>query len=225
MKRIIGVLGCKEKEVTSHILYEVLNYAGEKVEIIKSTKDIDKYLNIKSKSKSELETGITILEINSCNIKQIYNNRLNLDIIIDIDMDRDKKDTEEYIFNKIELMTNLKKDSLLIINSDDKDSIKLISKNKDSIVITYGLNSKSSVTTSSIDFDDSIKFNLCLQRKLNTLHNNYIEEFEYPILTNLISVESLYSTLAAISALLYLDIDIDLIADTISRLGKIRCIS
>lgn len=226
MEKIIGVMGCKEKKVISQTLKRALNYTGENVKIVKSSMDIEKYLK-KLKAEIEKESVITILEINSSNIEEIYNSKLNLDIIIDIDMqkDKDKKDREEDILNKIKLINNLKKDSLMIINSDDRDSIKLSSTNKDSIVITYGLNSKSSVTTSSIDFDDNIKFNLCLQRKLNTLGNNYIEEFEHPILTNLISVEGLYSMLAAISALLYLDIGIDLIAETISKLDKVRCIS
>lgn len=227
MKKIIGVIGCKNREVTSQILKEVLKCAGKKVKIIKSRDDTGVYLNIKTKTDLEKETEIIILEINSSNIRQVYNRKLDLDIIIDTDISRyiDNKHIEDYISNKLLLINNLNKNSLLIINSDDKDSIKLSSKNKNVIVMTYGLNSKSSVTTSSINFDDNIKFNLCLQRKLNTLHNNYIEEFEHPILTNLISVESLYSTLAAISALLYLDIDIYLIAESISKLGKVRYIS
>ena len=204
MEKIIGIIGCKEKKLTSYMLGEVLKYGG--------------YLE---------KNDVKILEINLEEVKDISKLAKKLDIIIDIDMtlDRSRKNRQVYLDNKVKLINNLAKDSLLIINSDDKESINHSRENKKCIVMTYGLNAKSSITTSSIDFDDNIKFNLCLQRKLNTLENNHIEQFEHPISTNLKEIENLYSTLAAICALLYLDIDINLIAKSISNTEKMKCIN
>lgn len=223
MEKIIGIIGCKEKKLTSYILSEVLKSSGYKTRIISSSKVIDKYINSKERVEENKEKDIKILEMNLEKIKNTLNVSKNLDIIIDIDMtlDRCKINRERYLSNKIKLINNLKKDSLLIINSDDKDSVKHTSENNKCLVMTYGLNARSSITTSSIDFDNSIKFNLCLQRKLHTLKNKNIEQFEYPISTNLIEMENLYSTLAAICASLYLDVDITLISETISKLNKI----
>ncbi|HBX48794.1 MAG TPA: UDP-N-acetylmuramyl peptide synthase, partial [Clostridiaceae bacterium] len=70
--------------------------------------------------------------------------------------------------------------------------------------ITYGLNSKSTVTASSIDDTDKLQFSYCLQRGIYTISNEIIKPFEKPFIESGSSDEILYY-LAALTCILIID--------------------
>ena len=84
-------------------------------------------------------------------------------------------------YNIEDIKSLLRKSKICIINSDKGDLNSLLSDLQDSIVITYGLNSKSTITISSCNVDENIDVNLCLQRDIVHLNNNKVEPFEFNI--------------------------------------------
>ncbi len=69
--------------------------------------------------------------------------------------------------------------NLCLLNSDEETKLNI--KNK-TVVISYGLNPLSTVTASSIKYDDEILcFQFCLQRTIYSLSGKKIEPQEFPI--------------------------------------------
>lgn len=190
MKKVIGIIRCKENLVNLEILHELL----------KLKNDID----------------ITMLEIDIDDIEEASSLDLGLDIIVDVDIVLDEKEQDLCLAKKIRLINNLEDNDLLVVNADNTYTIKLSSSSEKPIIMTYGLNGKSSITISSLNFDDNrTKFNLCLQRMLTTVNGVDIEQFEYPIEMGLMTMDSLYTIIAFISTSLYFGVDIEDIAKTL----------
>lgn len=86
--------------------------------------------------------------------------------------------SKETIFKKNEMIANIiKKAKYLIMNSDEKillDEIKMISGN----IITYGFNTKSTITTSSVN-EESIL--VCIQRTIKNRLEEVIESQEIEV--------------------------------------------
>lgn len=141
---------------------------------------------------------------------------INMDVLIDLDINLAKE--EKYLEDKMKLISSLKKDTLLIINADDSQGVRLASVSDQPIVMTYGLSGKNSLTISSLDFNHRTNFNLCLQRRLKTARNIEILQFEHPIEMNLINMDQLYGVIATISACIYFDIDIEKIERTLAEI-------
>lgn len=86
---------------------------------------------------------------------------------------------------------------ICILNSDDKDMIQILSKLENVLSITYGLNSKASVTISSVNINSYIEANLCLQRDLVPINGEKVEPCEFYIETNSNNEKHIYPILAA----------------------------
>jgi len=65
--------------------------------------------------------------------------------------------------------------SIYLINTDVKENLNILESLK-GVVITYGFNTKASVTVSSVD-DENIS--ICIQRGIESLSNQKIEPIEY----------------------------------------------
>lgn len=84
------------------------------------------------------------------------------------------ENNEEIIQNR-ELLKNIIKNTRnIVINTDVDNSLELIENIKLS-VITYGFNSKATITASSVANDDIL---ICLQRKMNNIYGEEIEPQE-----------------------------------------------
>lgn len=226
MKKVIGIIGSKEKSIVSAIISSIFQNEECSSKII-SSEDLRKqeFVNKKNIEKAE-DVDVLIIEIDKSNIKTIIKSEIELDIIVEIDMTLDKYRKDDYFNDKVKLVKDLKQHKLLIVNTDDENSIKLSYENQQIIVLAYGLNGRSSLTASSLDLDNKIKFNLCLQRTIKTLFNSYVEPFEYPMEVNLVGVDNLYCVFAAVSVALYFNIELETIIKTFLRLelGGIKVI-
>ena len=92
-------------------------------------------------------------------------------------------------FRNVKILKEMFKNTkYLIINSDIEDNLRLL-ENVKAIVITYGFNSKATITASSVSEDEVI---ICLQRSIKNKNSKNIEiqEIKYPIYNNS------YSTMA-----------------------------
>lgn len=91
----------------------------------------------------------------------------------------------------------LKMSKVCILNTDESDLTILLSELEDIIVITYGYNSKATVTISSYNIDQYIEANLFLQRDLTPLHGEKIEPFEFLLELTSTNKDYIYPLLAA----------------------------
>ena len=98
-------------------------------------------------------------------------------------------------FNKIEHLKKLLENTdYLIVNSDIENNFKLL-QNMKTIVITYGFNSKSTITASSVGEEEIL---LCIQRMLKDKNGKEIDLQEVKIPIN----ENASCTMAVASLLL-----------------------
>lgn len=231
--KVIGVTGTNGKTTTTTLIYEILKNSGVPVGLIGT-------LNIRIKEKI-IETSLTtpppedifyylsqmvqegvkvvVMEVSSHGLKNERVHQINFDIAIHTNIEKDHlnfhKTFDDYVASKKKLFDQLAPGNIGIINIDDSNSLKLLENNQDIVVLTYGLNKRSSITASSINVDTGLFFNYSLQRGITTLSGIEIDPFEYPIQLNLLGGHNVYNALAAISCCLLLDISIEKIAKAI----------
>lgn len=75
----------------------------------------------------------------------------------------------------------LSKSKVCIVNSDIDNLSSLLSNLEDTLVITYGLSNKATITISSYNINTHIDVSLCLQRAIIPLTNEKIDPFEFNI--------------------------------------------
>jgi UDP-N-acetylmuramoyl-L-alanyl-D-glutamate--2,6-diaminopimelate ligase len=121
---------------------------------------------------------------------------------------------QNYVLSSIRsFISQIPEGKPIIVNNDNDLVLKALEASKNTIVITYGLNKKSAVTATSLDINDQISFNYCLQRSFTTCSGNVLEPFEMPITINLLGNGNVNNALAAITCALYYDVDISHVKD------------
>lgn len=117
---------------------------------------------------------------------------LILNTIIDIDL------LEKY-FDK------LKNTSIILVNTDDKDLVNIISRQNFNF-ITFGFNPKSSITLSSFKIGTLDTSVICIQRDIQTINQTELNEQEFLINSKNISE---FDILLTCSVLIVFDFSID----------------
>lgn len=183
---IAGIIGSEGKLQTASIINSILTSKGEKVSIIDTMsmpgfdgKRIKAYI-------SELEKnniGMLILKTGLPDIDRYLPDDMRFDILVYTD-----KAEDSATFDKIEHITRLNRifslmaeKGVAIVNVDDSQLIDLLQGMRHRF-ITYGFNTKASVTTSSVGdtvFKDG--FICCLQRRISTRAGEIIEPQEYKL--------------------------------------------
>lgn len=232
---LVGITGTNGKTTTSYILEHILKNAGFKTGVI-GTLGIrlgEKYIptNLTTPEPEVLfyelnemvkeKVEVVIMEVSSHGLKLARVHGLDFDIAIHTNIGYDHmnfhKTKSDYIKSKKILFDSLKKNGISIINLDDKDGLKLIERNTNTLALTYGLNPKSSITASSLKLQENISFNLYIQRGLTSLNDVEIEPMEIPISMKLIGRHNIYNALAAISGALCFGIQPNDIAESLSK--------
>ena len=112
------------------------------------------------------------------------------------------------IYEKDKLKELVSRSQYIIINSDEDEWIHLLNDNITTIVITYGFNNKASINLSSIDKQDIIEINICVQREIQTINGTIVEPFELPIKIDTKEKVNIYSILSIIACGLVMDKDL-----------------
>lgn len=108
--------------------------------------------------------------------------------------------------NPRRLFTFLKEKNILIVNSDD-ESVFPFSINSGTTLITCGLNSKSSVTASSIECLSEVEtIQFCIQRTIKTFSGVSLEPQEFQV--NADRKKSVNTVLATVTAAMVFDTEI-----------------
>lgn len=151
---------------------------------------------------------ILIFQLTKKTADKIMGLNLCLDVIVDTGLNCDD-------YRNPSIRSLVKNCKYFIMNVDEKNSINVLDEDIKSLVITYGLNNKATVTASSLTFGNDIKFNICLQRECTTIRGNKVEPMEYPITIDLIGRLNFYNSLAAITFCLIYGISIENINDAL----------
>ena len=139
--------------------------------IICDNKD-EKYLKktLESNFKSNKKQNSVII-INEKSIENIQNVQFETVLI--------SSNNEKVLSQKEAIKKILNNVKYLIINADIKTNFEILN-NMNLNVITYGFNSKSTVTASSVEEDILV----CIQRKISNINNNVVDEQEVKISNN-----------------------------------------
>ncbi len=164
---VIGIVSDNYKENLAKNLFNYLKKRG------KTGVLIEKYSNTNyTQNSTELDYIIFDLKIDDINEN---NYSLEFDIILER-----FESSKVYNEDKLqELIFKIKNNGYFIFNSDYINKISF--KCSEIYPITYGLNSKSTVTASSVNDIEGLEFSFCLQRNILSMGNEIIQPFEKPL--------------------------------------------
>lgn len=210
---IAGIIGSEGKVQTASLINSILASIGKKVSVIDSSsllgldgRRIRAYVCELEKN----DIDLLLLKTGISDIDKFISFEMQFDIAIytdkaeDID-ESDKNKNSEKMERAFSLMAEK---GVAIVNVDDSDLIRLLQGMKHRFV-TYGFNSKASITTSSIGdtvFKDG--FICCLQRSISTHNGKVIEPQEYKLKLEANEFDS-HNVLAAASFAIINDIDLN----------------
>lgn len=142
-----------------------------------------------------------------------YKKKADILIISDIISDEDFHKLKNYIYDF--------PSDIIITNADDDKSNKLFAQGIKSTLITCGLNPKSSITASSISYEDQgYEFNYCVQRTFFDLKGRLIEPMEIPVEIKISEQYNIYNSLFAITVLLIFGYEIKEIQKIVKNFEK-----
>lgn len=168
------------------------------------------------------DRNLDFLIIDDLKTKCLYDftRRYTFDTVIDDWITEKEKENSHNIEKKRNMIENLKRNGIIMINNDNKGIDNYFDSLKDKIVITYGLNAKSTITASSLHINENISFNCCIQRGLTTSNGNEIEQMEFPIKIRQYDGFNISYFLSAIGTALIYEVPVDKIQRTMYELGK-----
>jgi UDP-N-acetylmuramyl tripeptide synthase len=210
---IAGILGSEGRLQTANIITSILTTNGEKVSVIDSADMLNldsvrirEYIRELKKNNVDL----LLLKAEPADIDRLLFDELRFDILIYTDKTENSANFEKAEYsNKFKRAFSLMAEKgVAIVNVDDNELIRLLQGMKHRF-ITYGFNTKASVTTSSIG--DSVSkegFICCLQRSIPARDGNIIEPQEYKLHLDAGEFDS-HSVLAAASFAIINGIDLN----------------
>ena len=210
---IAGIIGHEGKSKTANLINSILSLTGRRVSIIDS-KSLTNLGNHRIKSYiSELDKNnidILILKMEITDAEKENFDYLHIDVMIYIDKADDLSEIDTKSYNDLirKNFSLLDEKGIAIINIDDHELIQFLQGMKYSIV-TYGFNSKASITTSSIgDIVYKDNFMCCLQRTISAKNGHLIEPQEYRIRMATAGLNT-YNVLAAASFAIINGVDLN----------------
>ena len=207
--KTIGIIGTHGKTSILYILEHILFHCKRSVG---SLSDLGVRIN-KNKLPDHTDWVKAIEEMQKNDVEfllmEIHHDSLFLDIAFDcviissMDVNKNSDALEGYK----ELICNARS---VLLNADSEGSLELIKGISNLYVITYGLNSKSTVTASAIYVcEGRIEYNYYLQRGILSAGGKEVMIQEMPIACSLLGYQNIYNTTAVITTALLFDIDIE----------------
>lgn len=181
---VAGIVGHQGKIQTANLINSILSLTGKKVSVINSKSLAGLGSRLMKNYICELEknnTDILVIKIDISDVADYTFNDLHFDVIIYTDQSDELSESEKQNHERIMrcIFKMIDEKGVAIINIDEGDALRLLEGARNHIV-TYGFNSKASITTSSVGdsvFDDS--FICCLQKTISAKDGQVIEPQEY----------------------------------------------
>lgn len=177
----IGILCSKRDNLIHNLINRIFTRSGYKLVYNNGIK----ILSFKDKS-------VLIMELSPKTIKNAHDLGLSFDIIIQNMLN--KEDYENPLIKEM-----VAKAKHIILNIDDENSTKILERDIEGLIITYGINKKATITASSLSDINKIEFNICLQREYEAIDGQKIEPMEEPIILNPIKGLNIYHGLGSIA--------------------------
>lgn len=171
--------------------------------------------------KSEKNLNFVILVDLKTKFLEDFSAKYKFNTLIDCGSTGKQKNKEDIIEQKKVMFDCLKRNGISIIYNDNDVLLSHFNSLKNKIVITYGLNAKSTITASSIDSNEYISFICCIQRGITTSNGNEIEPMEFLIKSKTHGVFNVTHFLSAVGAALIYEVPIDNIKDTIYKFNPL----
>lgn len=210
---IAGIIGSEGKLQTAGLISSILTSKGKKLSVVDSKNLFELDLKRIKAYIAELEknsTDILMLKINIADIDSFLMNDLHFDIMIYTDRAENpmELDHTKHSDNMSRFFTLMADKGVMIVNADDSGLLSLLQGLKQHMV-TYGFNTKASVTTSSVgDTMLESSFICCLQRTISTRNGDIIEPQEYKLELDANGFDT-HSVLAAASFAIVNGIDLN----------------
>lgn len=208
----VGITGSEGKIETANIISSIVNPSGKKV-CINDSLCINNLDSAKLKSYIDklAKDGVDIflLKLSSTDFEWALSNKICFDIIIFTGkFEKRSLEAKGYYPSIGVIQQLLDSKGIAIVNVDDSELLSLLQGIK-KCILTYGFNSKASVTTSSIG-DSLLKDGVicCLQRTIFANNGSVIEPQEYKINVNS-EINEIHNILAAASFALVNGIDLN----------------
>lgn len=182
--------------------------------------DIISFNDIKKMFDSVINLDYVILDDLKTKCLNDFVNEYTIDTVIDDGIIEKKIENSHIIEKKRIMLNNLKRNGIIMINNDNKSLSGYFDSLQDKIIISYGLNAKSTITASSLDINEDVSFNCCIQRGLTTSSGNEIEQMEFPIKVRYDNNFDISHYLSAIGLALIYEIPIIKIQETIYELKE-----
>jgi UDP-N-acetylmuramyl tripeptide synthase len=168
----IGIIGSRGKSAVAEIIQGELKKQVKKTCIIGINMDITGSLC--KCIYDNIDYSIIAISRESILKKEIE--KIKFDILIQTALE---EESDELINEMQNIINAIKENGYFIFNSD---SIQKINFKCDSIYpVTYGLNGRTTITTSSIDDVEKLCFTYCIQRSILSLSDKIIQPSEIPI--------------------------------------------
>ena len=210
---IAGIIGSEIKLQTASLINSILTSKGKRLSVVDSKnlleldlKRIRAYIGELEKNNSD----ILLLKINITDIDRLLMKDLHFDIMIYTDgvektLELDHTRHSDNIGRFFALMAEK---GIVIVNADDSGLLSLLQGLKQHVV-TYGFNTKASITTSSVG-DPMLEssFICCLQRTISARNGDIIEPQEYKLELDASGFDT-HSVLAAASFAIVNGIDLN----------------
>jgi UDP-N-acetylmuramate-alanine ligase len=210
---IAGIIGSEGKQQTAGLISSILTSRGKRVSVVdsKNLLELDKkrikaYIGELGKN----NTDILLLKINLADIDSFLVNDLHFDIMIYTDRAEKTPEPDHMRYSAAmgRFFSLMSDKGVAIVNADDSGLLSLLQGLKQHVV-TYGFNTKASITTSSVG--DSVlenNFICCLQRTISARNGAVIEPQEYKLELEASGFDT-HSVLAAASFAIVNGIDLN----------------
>jgi len=213
---ITGIIGQDKKMKTANLINSILSLTGKRISIIDSKEIMEFNSNLLKNYILELKKhkiDILIIKIDILDFENDIFINLKFDIIIyDYRSDYSIISVRDKCIKLIQKsIAFLDKNGIIIIDVEDNELLYLLNDDVKQHIITYGFNSKASMTTSSIGDTLLMKDFMCyLQKTILTKNGKKIEPQEY-----LIRIESNevnpYNILAAATFAIINGVDLNMV--------------
>lgn len=210
---LTGIISQNENEKTSVLIGSILSEAGMKTSVIdfKELRNLDD-TSVKSYI-SELNkagTDILVLKIKPSDVENTIPASIHFDVMIYNDKADDLKEIDKDSYKNLirQMFSRLDEKGTAILNVDYNELIQFLEGIKRHVV-SYGFNSKASITASSTG--DSMSENVflcCLQRTISARNGKFVEPQEFRINVGIDSFDA-YDILAATTFAVLNGVDIN----------------
>ncbi len=224
--QLVGIIGTKEEKLRTikiiNYIFNVERYCNllindefivddnKKYKI--NTKEVnEKIEEIQSRSN---RLNFIFVDISSTKAYEEILGNKSLDCLVDLrtgEIDNTFHEKDSILYRK------LKRNGIAIVSSDEKKSIDEFSMLQNRIIITYGMDMKSTMTTSSVPFRDETTLICCLQRGITTFNGDEIEPMEFPIKFYYLEKINTITILSVIILCLRYDIAVENLQELLSK--------